>query len=308
MLATNLKRVAKAGLFSFLRNSFVSLSSILTMVITLSVIGSLVFMNGILNSVLSSVKDKVNISVSFLTTANENDILAMKKSIENLPEVEQVDYISKDQELTDFRQRHQNDQITLQALDELGNNPLGATLNIKAKDPSQYEGIASYLQGDNLLSKEGTTIVDNVNYYQNKVAIDRLSQIITLSEKLSFAFTIILIIISILVTFNTIRLVIFISREEISVMKLVGASSLYIRGPFVIGGVLYGLAAGLLVMILFYPLTMWFGRMTQNFFVGFNIFGYYLMNFGEIFLIVIGSGILIGAVSSYLAVRRYLKS
>lgn len=308
MFLTNVKRVLKAGLFGFLRNGFISLSSILMMIITLSVIGSLVFTNGVLDSVLTSVKNKVNISVSFLTTANESDVLLVKKSLEKLPEVAEVEYISREQEIANFRQRHKNDQITLQALEELGENPLGATLNIRAKDTSQYQGIADFLNSDSLLSKGGVTIVDKINYFKNKAAIDKLSDIIDMSEKLSFIFTIVMIVVSVFVTFNTIRLVIFISREEISVMKLVGASSLYIRGPFVIGGMLYGLAAGLLTLLLFYPAAMWLGKVTQNFFVGFNLFSYYISNLGEIFLIIVGSGIAIGAVSSYLAVRRYLRS
>ena len=70
-----------------------------------------------------------------------------KSSLEALPEVKSVEYLSSDEALAAFRERHRNDQLTLQALDELGDNPLGAVLNIKAKDISQYEAIANFLQG-----------------------------------------------------------------------------------------------------------------------------------------------------------------
>ena len=307
MFKTNAKRIIKSGFFAFFRNGFISLSSVLVMIITLSVIASVIFMSAILNSSLEEIRNKVDVNVYFFTTTQESDILALKKSIEKLPEVKQVEYVSAEEELAAFKARHQNDQFTLQALDELSDNPLGAKLNIKAKEPQQYEGIASFLQGENILSQKGQSIVDNVNYAKNKTAIDKLSKIISSSQKLGFFFTLLLIIVSILITFNTIRLVIFISRDEISVMRLVGASGLYIRGPFVVSGVLYGVLSGIFTLIIFYPITLWLGKISSNFFIGFNIFDYYISNFAQIFLIVVGSGIFIGAVSSYLAVKRYLK-
>lgn len=300
-----IKRVIRYGFFNFWRNGFVSLSTILVMMVTLFVIGTTIFSGVILTSTLNQIKDKVDINVYFVTTASENDILAMKKSIEQLPEVlSPVGYVSKEQALIDFKTRHQNDEFTLQALDELGVNPLGATLNIKAKEPSQYESIAQFLD-----SKTTTSggIIDKVNYYQNKDAIDRLSSIINSAGRLGFIITVFLIIISILITFNTLRLVIYMSRDEISVMRLVGASTGYIRGPFFIAGAIYGFISAVLTLLIFYPITLWLGTTTQSFFVGLNVFQYYTSNFGQIFLIIVGSGIAIGSISSFLAVRKYLK-
>lgn len=308
MMWIKVKRVVRSGFYSFWRNGFVSLSSILVMMVTLFVIGSTIFSGAILRSTLNQIKDKVDINVYFITTASEDDILAMKKSLERLPEVAPpVVYVSKEDALTAFKTRHQNDQFTLQALDELGTNPLGATLNIKAKDPSQYESIANFLNDKGANSTDGTSIIDKVNYYQNKDAIDRLTKIITSADNLGFILTIFLIAISILITFNTLRLVIYMSRDEISVMRLVGASANYIRGPFFIAGSIYGFISAILTLILFYPITLWLGNTTQNFFVGLNVFYYYTAHFGEIFLIIVGSGVAIGSISSYLAVRKYLK-
>ena len=302
------KRVIRSGFFNFWRNGFVSLSSILVMVVTLFVIGSTVFSGAILRSTLEQIKDKVDINVYFVRTASEEDILALKKNLEQLSEVlPPVGYVSREQALEDFKKRHENDQFTLQALDELDDNPLGATLNIKAKDPSQYEGIASFLQGKSVLSVEGTSIIDKVNYYQNKEAIDRLTSIIRSADRLGFILTMFLIAISILITFNTLRLVIYMSRDEIQVMRLVGASTGYIRGPFFVAGAIYGFVSAIITLILFYPITLWLGNTTETFFVGLNVFRYYTANFGQIFLIIVLSGIAIGSVSSYLAVRKYLK-
>jgi len=307
MLWLNVKRVVKSGFFSFFRNGFVSLSSVLVMVVTLFAIGSVIFLGVTLESTLGILRDKVDIRVTFIVDAQEDAILNLKKTIEALPEIEFVTYTSRDEALAEFTERHKDDQLILQALDELGENPLGASLDIKTKDPSQYEGVANFLQDKEFLSSDGVSIIDEINFFQNKEAIDKLSGIIDASERLGFAVAIILAITSILITLNTIRLVIYISREEISVMRLVGANPLFIKGPFVFEGVLYGFFAGVLTLVVFFPATYWFGDLTKDFFVGLNIFDYYLGNFFEVAFIILISGVIIGAISSYLATRRYLK-
>lgn len=307
MLWVKLKRVIKAGFVGVWRNTFVSLSSVLVMTVTLFVIGSIIFLLATLDASLTEIRNKVDINIYFTTRAPESDILEVKKMIETLPQTTNVEYVSAEKALERFKERHANDQLTLQALSELPDNPLGAILNVKAKDPSQYEVIANFLKGDSFLSKERQDIIDRVNFYDNKTAIDTLTRIIDSASKLGFAITIVLAIISILIIFNTIRLAIYIAREEISVMRLVGASNKYIRGPFVVAGIMYGAMAGILTLIIFYPLTYWLGDFTQNFFSGVNVFHYYLVHFSEFFGILMVAGIFLGAVSSFLAVRRYLK-
>lgn len=307
MLWINFKRVLKSGFFSFWRNGFVSLSSVFVMVVALLVLGSIVFSNALLTTTLDSLQDKVDVNVYFLSTASEADVLDLKQKIEVLPETKEVEYVSREKVLSDFTERHANDSTTLQALEELDDNPFGAVLNIKAKETSQYESVSRFLESNSVLLSNGQNIIEKVNYNQNKVVIERLSGIITSSQRIGFAVAAVLIFLALLITFNTIRLAIYIAREEISVMKLVGASAMYIRGPFVVGGMLYGVIAGIITLILFYPITAWLGSETKNFFVNINIFDYYISNFGQIFLLVMVSGIAIGAVSSFFAVRRYLK-
>jgi len=307
MFWTSVKRIFRSGFVSFWRNGFVSVSAMLVMVITLSVIAGTIFLGAILNSSLQEIRNKVDVNVYFVQGAAESDIFALEKSLQALPEVQNVTYTSADQAAADFKAKHQNDQITLQAFDELGYNPLGASLNIKAKDPSQYEGIANFLNSASSASANGSSIIDKVNYYDNKAAIDSLSKLIDSANKLGFALTVFLVVISILITYNTIRLSIFMSKEEISVMRLVGASRSYIRGPFVVSGAMYGLFSAVITLVLFYPVTLWLGKVTSNFFIGLNIFDYYMSNFGEIFLVIVFSGIFIGAFSSYLAARKHLK-
>ena len=306
MLWTNIKRVIRAGFVNFWRNGFVSLSSVLIMTVTLFVIGSVLFLLATLDSSLEDLKSKVDVNIYLTTTVPEADVLDHQQSLQALPEVKKVDYVSRDQALDNFKKRHQNDQATLDALSELSDNPLGAVLNVTAKDPGQYEVIANFLKGDDALSKDRQVIINKVNYEDNKTAIDVLSKIIISAQKLGLTFSVILILISLIITFNTIRLVIYTSRDEISVMRLVGASSKYVRGPFVISGIMYGVVAGIITLIMFYPLTRSLGTATANFFSGINVYHYYIANFSQIFGIIMGSGVILGGLSSYLAVRRYL--
>ncbi len=211
MFWLNTKRVLRGGAQSFFRNGFVTFASVVVLTITLFIIASTLMLGGFLNYTLDIVKQKVDVNVYFLTSAPESDILSLKKSLENLPEVSSVEYISRDQALMDFKAKHADDELTLQALDELGQNPLGASLNIKAKDPSQYAGIAKFLEGNSneLLSAAGSKIIDKVNYTENKTIIDRLNSIIDSAKTLGFWLAMIFIIISIIITFNTIKLTIF---------------------------------------------------------------------------------------------------
>ncbi len=308
MFGLNTKRIWKSGVQSFFRNGFVSFSSVVIMTITLFIISSTVLLGGILNYSVNQVKNKVDISVSFITTASEQDILSVKKSLEALPEVSSVEYISRDQALANFRENNKGNDQTLQALDELGDNPLGAYLNIKAKDPSQYEGIAKFLSsGTGLLYSGGSKIIDTVNYYQNKGIIDRATKIVNSVNSVGLWLAVIFIIISIVITFNTIRLAIFMARDEISVMHLVGASRRYIKGPFVVNGVLCGGISAFLVIVLFALLTFFVNRYYGDYFVGFNLFSYYMSNFFSILLLIGGSGVLLGSTASYLAAHKYLK-
>lgn len=303
----SIKRIFKSGFVSFWRNGFVSLSSLLVMTITLLIIGGVVFSGAFFDYTLKQIKNKVDINVYFVIGADESNILSMQNALKGLPEVDKVIYTTSAEALQNFRDKHKNDTLTLQALDLLDENPLGASLNIKAKDPSQYAGIAEYLKSPDVLSKDGKTIIDKVNYEQNKVVIDKLNTIINSSQRIAFWFTLLFILISIIITFNTIRLAIFISKDEISVMRLVGASSKYVKGPFVVSGVLCGAIASAIALMIFALGSFWLLRFTDTYFAGFSFLGYFSANFLQILFIVLGSGIVLGAVSSYLAVVKYLK-
>jgi len=306
MFFIKIKRVIVSGYRNFTRSGFTSIASILIMTITLFVMTSLIFIQAALNSSLNDIKEKVDVTVYFVTNTDESSIKNIEEALRNLPEVRDITYTSQDQALTDFKERHSNDYLTLQALDELDQNPLGASLNIKAKDPSQYESINKYFEEDSTISHEALTIIDKIDYHDNKTVIDRLTSIINGAKKLGFAVSVILILISLLITFSTIRLIIYMSREEINVMKLVGAGVGYIRGPFIVSGVLVGIISSIITILIFIPVSIWLGNQMTDF-VGINLYTYYQSNFLQLFIIMLGSGITIGVISSIFAIHRYLR-
>ena len=303
MLWTTTKRILNAGLLNFWRNGFVSIASVLVMVITLTTVAFIIFVGAMLTSALIEIREKVDVNVYFYPSAPESTITGLRDTLAEFPEVAAVEYISREQALNNFIDRHQDDELTLQALDELGENPLGAVLNIKAQETSQYAQIAEYLEAQ----QQNGVLIDRINYFDNKVAIERLTKIIESADQLGLIAAILLIIVSILISFNTIRLVIFTSKEEITVMRLVGASPAYVRGPYVVSGIFYGLLAALITLGILYPITLWLGPTTERFFGSINLFQYFIRHFAEVFVILIISGVLLGGFSSWLAVRRYLK-
>ncbi|HEY1037586.1 MAG TPA: permease-like cell division protein FtsX [Candidatus Paceibacterota bacterium] len=307
MIWTKIRRTLRAGFVSFWRNGYVSLASVLIMTVTLMVVSSIMFVGALLNSTLDNIRNKVDINIYFVKSAVEEDVKLLADRIQSLPQVETVEIVTSDQALAAFRERHKDDELTLQALDELGSNPLGASLNVKAKDPSQYEAIVKFLEDTRSNNAAGESIIDRINYAKNKEAIDALSRIIVASNTLGTVAIVFFVFVSILITFNTIRLAIYIFREEISVMRLVGASEMYIRGPFVTVGIMYGFVSGVLTLIILYPITYWIGPVTANVGTGLNLFSYYLSNFPSVFGIIVGSGMVVVAISSFLAVRKYLK-
>jgi len=307
MFFTNLKRILRTGLNYFLRNGFVSLSAVLIMSVTLFSIGAVAFMLALLDASIAEIESKIDLTVSFVTNAPEDGILEVKSALEKLPEVSGVIYTTREKALEAFRARNQGDTLILQALDEIGDNPLGATLSVQAKDSSQYESIAKFFTNNTALSAERLSIVDRVNFEDNKIVFERLSKFVSSAKQLGVSISVILGVISMLIAFNTIRLIIYISKDEIAVMRLVGATSRFVRSPFVISGILYGLIAAAFVLTLFFPITWWLRDATEQFFSGMNLFRYYNTNFFEFLALIGGSGLIAGALSSYLAVRKYLK-
>ncbi len=301
------KRMVRAGFLGFLRNSMVSLASVLVMTITLSVLSGILLFSHVLTSTLKTVEDKVDVTAYIIPGTEEETILDLRDRVTKLPEVADASYISEKDALADFRIRHADDETTLRALDELDENPIGAMVNIRAKEISQYESIAKFFDDTAALGAGTQSIIDHVDYNKNKDEIVAIQGILKKGRLLGIIVTLVLVLLSIIVTFNTVRLAIYFAREEISVMRLVGASRSHIRGPFIVEGALYGLVATLVTLVVFVPITAWFGAKMTDFFQGINLFKYYISHLYIFVAVLAVFGMGLGALSSVLATRRYLR-
>lgn len=300
---TALKRIVRSGFIGFWRNAYVSLASIFVMVVALFVVGTTILIDQLLTASLANIQSRVDINVYFTTTASEEVVFELQSALEALPEVSAVGYTSRADALAEYRAENLDDEVAIQAIEELDDNPLGAVLSVQAQETSQYAGVAQYLEEQ----VQYEDVISTVNYNDNEDAINRLTTIIGAVEQATFFVMLILVVSAVLITFNTIRLAIYTTRDEIKVMRLVGASNMYIRGPFMLQGIMYGLIAGVMTLLIMYPMVLWLGPKTEAFFE-FNVFEYFVSDFVRIFLVVVGIGITLGLISSIMAVARYLRT
>jgi len=301
-MSTTLARIFKYGLQLFYRHGWLTVATITVMVIALIMYQVLILFGVITDTATTSLRDKIDIAVYFKTSAVEDDILNIEKSLKGLPEVKEVEYISRDKALEIFKEAHKDDANINQALAELDSNPLRASLNIKAKDTNDYPTIAAYLENEGF-----KTVVEKVTYTQNKVAIDRLNKLIDTMRKIGLAVTIFLAFAASLVAFNTIRLAIYSNREEIGIMRLVGAANNFIKGPYLFSGILYGVTGAVLTTIIMIPAVNFASPYFQTFIPEMNLANYFYSNIISLFLYLVLFGAGLGIVSSWIAIRRYLK-
>jgi len=301
-MLTNFLRVFKFGWQEFLRNIGISVGTIFIMFIALSLLAGTLFLKGISESLITTLKEKIDISVYFKSTTQEGDIFKAKEKLENFPEVEEIDYISREKALEAFKEKHKNDPQIMDALNEIGNNPLPASLNVRASSAQSYAAISNFLE-----KGEFKNLVEKVNYRQNRLIIEKLFSISALIKKGGLAISLFLIFIAVVVTLNTIRLAIYAKRKEIEIMKLVGATDGFVRGPFLIQGILLGLFAGFLSFMVFYGVDILFPSEGSLIFAELGFSNFFGKNILLFLLIQIGGGIILGAISSLVAIQKYLK-
>lgn len=302
-----LKRIIKSGLRTFWRNSLLSASSILVITIALVVSLSSFFSIILIQEVIERVEEKVDIHIYFNKDASEEEIIELKNLINILAEVdsEKTEYISKEDVLANFKEKHFEEEDTMTALELLGVNPLGAVLNIKAEEIKYYDEINNFLEGKNIQEKFGG-IIDNISYNKNKKTIETLERLIDYTYLIGGVISIILILISVIITFNTVRLTIYTQKEEIAIMRLVGASKFFARGPFLIEGVLYGFISAVFAFFITWAVVFYTSEALQSlFFLDLNLF--FSNNIFAIFGSLALSGIILGFVVTYLAVTKYIK-
>lgn len=296
------KKITKSGWTNLKRNSYISFGATGTIAITLILFLGLLSLQFLTNHIVTSLQDKVDVSVYFKTDTPEDQILKAKKDTEALADVERVNYISRDQALNDFKARHAKDQLIQDSLAQLDNNPLQASLNIKSKDPTKYPDIVRFLEGSKYKD-----LIDKINFYENQGVINRIQSISSGAQNWGLAVTLILGLIAVLVTFNTIRLTIYNQRQEIEIMRLVGASNWYIRGPYLAEGGFYGLFAAIISLVVFYPVVYFVSGKISVFVPTVDLFGYFVSSVGQIVLLTVALGIALGVISSSITISRHLK-
>jgi len=302
-MLTNTKRILKFGWQGFTRNKGLSFAVLFIMTISVFVVTSLLVFNELSSFLIKEIEKKVDVAVYFKKDIPESDILKVKEELYNFQgEIESVEYVSKEKALETFKQKHKNDPVYLKALEEVGDNPFLPSLNIKAKNPQLYAKISSFLT-----EGEFGSMIEKVSYYENEKVIQRLFSLTSGVKKGGIILSVILGILVILITFNTVKLTIVALKEEISTMKLVGASSGLIKGPFLVQGILYGVISVLICDILFFALIFFLNDSAVGWFLGFDLLSYLKENTFMIILSQVVFASMLGVFSTLFAVRKYLK-
>jgi cell division transport system permease protein len=296
------KRVIKLGFVNFYRNGWLSFVTSLVLSLTLVIISIFLITNIVINVTAKNLESKIDISVYFYDSTTEEQIGIIKRQISTRSDVVDVKYISKEDALEIWQSRPLDDKIKNLVTEE--NNPLPRSLEVRASDTSYLENIAYFLQRE-----EYSELVRKVDYQENKDIIVKLNNAIDFTRKIGIIFSLVFVVISVLVILNTIKLNIITRKDEIEIMRLVGANNIFIRIPFFVEGVLYGIAASiislLIVVIGFNFLTPlvnnYLGDLSLNFSQFFN--EHILM----IFLLQLIIGIMVSILCSFISMQRYLK-
>lgn len=306
-MVTIISRIVHYGFKNFWRNGLLSTATVAIVSLCLVVFGGLIFANAMSHSFVSFLQGKIDVTAWFRVDTPEDEILSVKQSLEALPEVQNVEYVSADRTKSDFLARHPEEQYS-QSLEELNANPFEASLNVKAKDPNQYKAIADYLNTDSLAK-----YISSVSYNKNQDVIDNLVGVIGGVNRAGLVLTIVLSFIAGLVVFNTIRLVIYSNRDEIAIMRAVGASNAFVRGPYVIEGIITGVIAAVLSLLVILALILlaplfYHSQYFTNAVPGFSAKGYFGSHILSLLFYQVLFGVGLASISSFIAVRRYLRN
>lgn len=302
MLPLSIYRIAKMSLISFWRNRWLSLAATLIMILTLVTISFFVSLMLITNRTTESLRDKVDMSVYFDESTSKDQIMATQNILLTRSDIKTVDYISKEKALEVWRSRNSDNEKLRDIISDT-DNPLPRSLEIKTQKPEDLEKIYSFLS-----SNDYKPLIKEISYKKNKVLIDRLVKITNFIRLGGWAMSLVFVLISILVIYNTIRLTIFARKDEIDIMKLVGASDLYIRGPFVLEGVGYGLLGAIASSLLFFFVFRLSVPAVEKYLGLTNLNSSYLgINLALIILLQVLVGLALGIFCSVLAVKKHLK-
>lgn len=295
------RKTFKNGWENFWRQGFLTFATALVIFIAVILGTGLYFFQGGVSFLTQQLQDKIDISVSFKAGVQRDTILQIKDSLMTLNQVKKVDYISSEEAYDAFVKAHEGDQY-METLSLIGNNPFLPALRIQTKEPSQYKEVSAYLAKD-----EYKDLINEVNDYKRGVMISKLTEITKSVQVLGLSLTIFLSLIAVIITFNTLRLSIYSQKEEIEIMRLVGAKNSFIRGPFLVQGGLCGLSASIISFMLLTILLFALNTQLTTLFMGFDCLLFFKSNILAVLLLELVIGLGLGLLSSYFAVRKYLR-
>lgn len=302
------ERVFKNGLISFSRNVWLAIAAIAMMAVTLTILLFLIVSNSTLNHSISNITGKIDVTAYLKDSDSQAQVNKLTSDLQALPSVQAVTYTSKEQALSQYRAQNLNNVALLEAISET-NNPLPASLTVKPRDPNNLQPIRDLLnQPANLaLQTDSNQSPDNTR----RQAVDKIAHAAHFFQQAGIAGIAVFVIVSMMIIFNTIRMAIFNRREELTIMRLLGATTWYIRGPFVIETMIYGMLAAIFSVIACYLLFVVGSNGLNASSLGLLDIGYshdfITQHLAQIIVGQILVGIFIGAISSTIATRRYLK-
>jgi cell division transport system permease protein len=305
MIILSLTRIIKFSLQNFARNIWLSIVTITIIILTLFSVTSLIFINAIMDEAVKLVESKVDVSVYFKPVTTAEQIFAVQTNIQALSYVEDVKYVSKSDALDKLRVQYNDSPLILESLKELDNNPLGDTLVISTYETEDYQKVVDILNA----TPQYAVLIDNQNFDDNSYVINKLENIASQITRIGWGITLFFALISILVIVNTIRIAIYTHRDEIGIMKLVGASNWFVRGPFVFEAIIYAFIGSIVTFTLAYLVA----NFSDPYVVGllgpvdFTVIDYLNSNILYIFGLELLGIVVISVLSTWLALSRYLK-
>lgn len=296
-------RIIKFAFQDIFRNVGLSLMTCMILVLMLLSVNTLWSVDVLTKEAVGLVKEQINVSLYLSAGISEKQLTEMKNYIQSFPEVTNLEVKNRDQVLTNFQDRHKMSKEVLDALGELGANPFGPTLTVKTKEPGDYRKVIEALS-----VPEYENLIEAKSFDQHEEAIDRIQNITTRVERVGLGLSILFAIISFFIIFNTIRVSIITHNTEIGIKRLVGASSWFIRGPYLIEALIFTLLSAGISAVLVYTALRWVDPyLIIAFPNGFSLTNYYnsniLLIFGSQALVVL----LLNVLSSTIAMRKQLK-
>jgi cell division transport system permease protein len=303
MFVLSFLRIIKFSLQDIGRNIWLSFVTVTILILALFSVNLLITVNVVTGAAVDSIKEKVDVNLYLKTDAGENEITALKAEVSNLPQVKAVDYISKAAALDSFRVKHENNPEIIDALRELGKNPLSPVLIIKAKSIDDYDSLLT------ALNKIDSDIIESKNFDNHKSILEKINSISHKINQVGIFVSLIFILVTILVVFNAIRVAIYTHRKEIGIMKLVGASNSFVKAPFLISGIIYAALGTVIIIAVYYPFLTILQPYLETFFIDYdiNMISYFNSHFISIFGLEFLAAAFINALASFTAIGRYSK-